>query len=167
MPIGKIITQRGNYRIDNITNNAVILIRNSINTEIALMNMGVADSVNARDLLSGMLKNYLVTAQIPPDNEYPKNISAVLIGGDYREHKETDDGQVVYIDHKLARRKAAEALSDLELRVTQVPTDNRAVKTVFVSEDGSFRVEERREGLNAEEAEMSKAKYEKMFNSQG
>lgn len=164
VPVGEKTTKRGQYRIDGVTNNAIILLRNSINPDIALMNMSVADSVNAREMLSDLVREYVAGA-IPPDNDYPKNITAVVIGGDYREHSRTDDGKMVYIDHKLARLKAVEALSDLELQVTQVPTDKRAIKTVFVDEDGSFRIEERREGLNAEEAEMSKAEYEHLFNN--
>jgi hypothetical protein len=164
LPVGETTTKRGPYRIDDVTNNAIVLLRNSMNKDIALMNLGVDDSVKARELLEELVKEY-VDGHIPPDNEYPKNISAIVIGGDYREHKKTDEGKIVYINHRMARLRAVEALSDLYLHVTQVPTDKRAVKTVFVEQDGSFRIEEARQGLNAQDAEMSEEEYKKLLDS--
>lgn len=159
MTVGEKTINRGPYRIGDVTNNAIVLLRNYMNPEIALINLGVADSVNARDIVAELVGDY-IAEHIPAENKIPDNLEAFIIGGDYREHRRADDGTVVYVDHKLAYQKAVEALEDLDLKVTTVEVDRLAVKLVLVDAQGSFEVNGCREGLNVEEAKMSKAEYD-------
>ena len=153
----------GPYTIEDITNNAVILLRNGMNKKVALLNLGVDD--DSRQTVPEFVTKYLAQFTLEEDVK-PTSIEAIIVGGDFREHRGTDEGYIIFVDHTLARRSAEEALIISGVRPKYIPADNnpdidrRMTKRLSVNSNADFEVKGELIGLNQHLAHKSITDYD-------
>ncbi|MBW2971852.1 hypothetical protein KY359_02340 [Candidatus Woesearchaeota archaeon] len=159
---GETACGKGPFTIDDVTTGAVILLRQKGAEQIAVMHLDAMDAPRAYQLVQELLKTYLETAgvavQVPADS-----IEAVVIGGDYREHRITDRSVVVYVDHVLAKEKAEEALQLCGIRFTYMDTDRLDTKRVDIRNAEDLRISGEPLGNNKLPAQTSEIDYDMTF----
>jgi hypothetical protein len=156
---------KGPCTIENITNNAVILLRHAANPEMAVMNLDITQATAAFELVRDFVKEYFDHASLE-DDVFLSNTEALVVGGEFREHMMTADGRlVVHVHYDMARKAAEEALQVCGLTPKYAPADNdpqldrRMTKRLEIGEDRSVKVTGRLEGLNSLESVMSSDSY--------
>ncbi|MBU2561401.1 MAG: hypothetical protein KKD17_03820 [Nanoarchaeota archaeon] len=155
---GGTVYGEGPYTIDDVTTGAVIILRSAATPEVAVMHLDEMDAPNPYELVEGLLRQFIERSGVG-GGVSPDNIEALLIGGNFRENRATEEGVMVYVDHALTKEKAEEALKVCGLRVTYLETDVQATKTVKVDKAGSVHIDEQRRGLNKHDAIKSETDY--------
>jgi hypothetical protein len=156
--VGETRIGMGPYTIDDVTNNAVIVLcRKGVRTT-AVMNLGIMDAPASHEAICDFVRMY---------NERlgsvggPENIEATVIGGEFREHTAKEGSKIVYFDFHLARREAEDALAVCGVIVRYIQTERLATKMVTVGEEGHIEFVEQKMGLNRSPASISLEDYNK------
>ncbi|MBW2964654.1 hypothetical protein KY363_04300 [Candidatus Woesearchaeota archaeon] len=161
---GQTMFGNGPFTIEDVTNNAVILLRAPESDWYGVMNLDIQDAPQAHDLVDEFVRKYLAAFDIASEVK-PSNIEAIVIGGDFTRHVVTDSGHVVEAaPYHLARRKAEEALAGCGIRTKYIETDARADKRVLIDKEGLMTYSEERKGYNATDA-VTTLRYYKDWKS--
>jgi hypothetical protein len=154
------------FTIDNITNNAVILLRHHTVPEFAVMNISIAEAISPYKSVDEFVKRYFGGTSLE-DDTFMSSLQALVIGGEFRENLWTPAGEmIIHVHYDLARKSAEEALLLCGATPTYVPADSdhsvdiRMTKKLVMEKGGKWEVTGRLEGLNRYQSVMSQDAYE-------
>jgi hypothetical protein len=157
---GEVELGQGPFTIDNITTNAVVVLNIPGRLGFAVLNFGVLDSANPYDEVKMAVRRYVQQYNM---DETEGGVHALVVGGDYQEHREHFHGQdryVVKVDHRLARNKLEEALMLAGVsKVRTMQEDRRATKSIQIHRDGRIDCYQSLDGIQCEEPMMSEDTY--------